>query len=143
MEDLGLESIGLFAGLTPGERARLASFARSLHWDIGHVAVKEGEFAFDLYAIKRGSAEVQQRGRRIAVLGAGDFFGELGVVRPDAGRWSRRRTASVVVTAPTDVIAIDGHAVRELTEEIPKLRAALRKAADAYGASIDAGAPDS
>ena len=133
MEDLQLESIQLFADLTPAERARVASVARALHWDVGHVAVREGEFAFDLYAIKQGSAEVRQRGQRIAALGAGDFFGELGVTRPDTGRWSRRRTASVVVTAPIDVIAIDGAAVRDLTDEIPNLGAALRKAAETHG----------
>jgi CRP-like cAMP-binding protein len=133
MEDLELESIRLFAELTPEERARVASVARMLHWDSGHVAVREGEFAFDLYAIKRGSAEVQQQGQCIAALGPGDVFGELGITRPETGRWSRRRTASVVVTAPTEVIAIDGGAVRNLTDEIPKLGATLRKAAEARG----------
>jgi CRP/FNR family transcriptional regulator, cyclic AMP receptor protein len=133
MVDLGLESIPLFADLTAEERARVASVARALHWDIGHVALREGEFAFDLYAIKQGSAEVQQQGERIAELGTGDFFGELGVTRPEMGRWSRRRTASVVVTAPTDVIAIDGSAVRGLADEIPRLRAALQSAAETRG----------
>jgi CRP-like cAMP-binding protein len=133
MEDLGLESIPLFAGLAPDERARVASVARALHWDSGHVAVGEGEFAFDLYAIKQGSAEVQQGGQRIAALGPGDVFGELGVTRPESGRWSRRRTASVVVTTPTDAVAIDGGALRRLTEEIPSLRAALSRAAESHG----------
>lgn len=133
MEDLGLESIPLFADLAPEERARVASVARVLHWESGHVAVREGEFAFDLYAIKKGSAEVQQRDQRIAVLGAGDVFGELGITRPEAGRWSRRRTASVVVTEPTDVIAIDGGAVRTLIDEIPTLRDALSEAAKTHG----------
>jgi CRP-like cAMP-binding protein len=95
--------------------------------------VREGEFAFDLYAIKKGSAEVQQRGERLAALGPGDVFGELGVTRPETGRWSRRRTASVVVSEPTDVIAIDGGAVRNLIGEIPTLRAALSKAAETHG----------
>jgi hypothetical protein len=39
----------------------------------------------------------------------------------------------VVVTAPTDVIAIDGRAVRDLANEIPKLSAALREAAEEHG----------
>jgi CRP/FNR family transcriptional regulator, cyclic AMP receptor protein len=133
MEDSELESIRLFADLTPAERARVASVARELHWGAGHVALREGEFAFDLYAIKQGAAEVQQRGERIASLGPGDLFGELGVSRPDSGQWSRRRTASVVVTAPTDVIAIDGGAVRALIDEVPSLRAALHSAAEAHG----------
>jgi CRP-like cAMP-binding protein len=133
MEDLELQSIRLFADLSPDERDRVASVARSLHWDVGHTAVREGEFAFDLYAIRKGSVEVQQHGQTIGTLGAGDFFGELGVTRPGSGQWSRRRTASVVVTAPTDVIAIDGRAVRDLANEIPKLSAALREAAEEDG----------
>jgi CRP-like cAMP-binding protein len=133
MEELELESIQLFADLTAAERARVASVARALHWDVGHVALREGEFAFDLYAIKQGSAEVQQHGQRIGELGAGDLFGELGTTRPQSGRWSRRRTASVVVTEPTDVIAIDGGAVRKLMDEIPSLRETLRAAAEKHG----------
>jgi CRP-like cAMP-binding protein len=127
-----LAGIPLFAGLTSEERGRVASVARLLHWDTGHTAVREGEFAFDLYAIKQGAAEVQQRGERIAALGPGDVFGELGVTRPDSGSWSRRRTASVVVTAPTEVIAIDGGTARTLADEIPNLRAALHEAAEAH-----------
>lgn len=133
MEGLDLESIPVFASLSPSDRARVASVARPLHWDTGHVALREGEFAFDLYAIKRGAAEVQQRGQRIAALGAGDCFGELGVSQPESGRWSRRRTASVVVTAPTDVIAIDGAAIRSLSDEMPGLRDALHQLAAARG----------
>jgi CRP-like cAMP-binding protein len=135
MDDFELESIRPFADLTPAERARVASVARELHWNVGHVALREGEFAFDLYAIKQGAAEVQQHGERIAVLGPGDLFGELGISRPDTGQWSRRRTASVVVTEPTDVIAIDGGAVRALIDEIPNLRTVLHSAAEAHGGS--------
>jgi CRP-like cAMP-binding protein len=133
MEGLDLESIPVFARLSPSDRARVASVARPLHWDTGHVALREGEFAFDLYAVKQGAAEVQQRGQRIGALGAGDCFGELGVSQPESGRWSRRRTASVVVTAPTDVIAIDGAAIRSLSDEMPALRDALRQLAAARG----------
>jgi len=133
MDDSDLESIPLFADLSPEDRARVAGAARPQHWETGHMPLREGEFAFDLYAIKRGAAEVRQRGQRIAALGAGDFFGELGITRPDTGRWSRRRTASVVVTAPTEAIAIDGGAMRNLCDEIPKLRDALQAAAEAHG----------
>ncbi len=129
MEDLDLEGISVFARLSQSDRARVASAARLLHWDTGYVALREGEFAFDLYAIKRGAAEVLRGGHCIATLGVGDCFGELGVNKPDSGRWSRRRTASVVVTAPTDVIAIDGAAIRSLSDEMPELRDALRQLA--------------
>ncbi len=124
-----LEGIPLFAGLPPEDRVRAAAVARRLEWDVGYVVLKEGEFAFDFYAIKRGAAEVLRGAQRVAVLGGGDFFGELGVVPPDAPRWSRRRTASVVVTAPTEAVAIAGSDIRRLAEEIPTLQDALRSAA--------------
>jgi CRP/FNR family transcriptional regulator, cyclic AMP receptor protein len=129
MEKVELESIPLFAGLAPEDRAHAATVARQLEWDVGHVVVKEGEFAFDFYAIKQGTVEVRRGGQRVAVLGAGDFFGELGVVPHDALRWSRRRSASVVVTAPTEAVAIAGSDIRRLAEDIPKLRDALRSSA--------------
>jgi len=110
----------------------VAAITRRLRWDPGHVAVKEGEFAFDFYAIENGAAEVQQGSQRLRELGPGDCFGELGVARPESGRWSRRRTASVVITAPTEVLAIDGGAIRSLAGEIPQLANALRAAAEAH-----------
>ena len=130
IDSVDLESIPLFAGLASEDRAHAASVARRREWDAGHIVVKEGEFAFDFYAITQGRAEVRHDGRAIAVLGAGDFFGELGVVPHDA-HWSRRRSASVVVTAPTEAVAIAGGDMRRLAEDIPKLGDALRIAAAA------------
>ena len=130
IDDVDLESIPLFAGLASQDRARAATVARRLEWDVGYIVVKEGEFAFDFYAIEQGRAEVRQGGQAIAMLSAGDFFGELGVV-PHDGHWSRRRSASVVVTAPTEAVAIAGGDMRRLAEDIPKLGDALRIAAAA------------
>jgi len=132
VEHPDLERIPLFAGLSDEDLARIAGETRRLHWDSGHVAVQEGEFAFDFYVIERGAAEVQQGGQRIRALGPGDCFGELGVTRPREGRWSRRRTASVLVTEPTDALAIDGAAIRRLADEVPQLGAALRAAGAAH-----------
>ena len=67
-----------------------------------------------------------REGERIAGLGVGDVFGEMGVVPPDeGGRWTRRRNASVVVTAPSEAIAIEGSEFRRLTGEITPLRHAI------------------
>lgn len=129
MRNGDLEGIPLFAGLAPEDRTRAAAVARRLEWDVGHVVVKQGEFAFDFYAITHGAVEVRRGAQRVAVLGTGDFFGELGVVPHDARRWSRRRTASVVVTARTEAVAIPGSDIRRLAGEIPTLQDALRGAA--------------
>ena len=132
IQPMHLEGIPLFAELSHEDLARVAAVARRLHWDPGHTVVREGEFAFDFYVIQAGVAEVQQGGECIRQLGPGDCFGELGVTRPERGRWSRRRTASVVATAPTDAFGIDGGAIRSLVEAIPTLAEALRAAAGAH-----------
>lgn len=131
MGTVDLDGIPLFGGLTPDERARAASVARQLHWEVGHVALNEGEFAFDFYAIKRGAAEVHHAGETVATLGVGDFFGEIGLLPGAAAKPSRRRSATVVVTAPTEAIAISGSDMRRLTQEMPVLRDALTQAAAA------------
>ena len=129
MKSADLQAIPLFAGLTPDERARLAAQARPVHFEVGHVVVNEGEFAFDFYAITDGAAEVRRGTEHVADLGAGDVLGEFGVV-PQQGRgWTRRRGATVVVTAPTDAIVIDGGEFRRMAGEIPALGEAIRAVA--------------
>lgn len=129
MGAVDLDGIPLFAELNSADRERAASAARELQWEVGHVALNEGEFAFDFYAIRHGAAEVRHAGQPVATLGVGDFFGEVGLLRRNEGGTSRRRSATVVVTAPTEVIAISGSDMRRLTEEIPALRDALTQAA--------------
>jgi CRP-like cAMP-binding protein len=129
MDGADLKAIPLFSALSDVDRARVASVARPKQWDVGHVVLNEGEFAFDFYAIERGEANVQRGGQTVAVLRSGDFFGELGVVRSDPHRWSRRRSATVVITVPTTGIAITGSDFRRLVEDIPALADAVRAAA--------------
>jgi CRP-like cAMP-binding protein len=129
MESADLERIPLFSTLSAVDRGRVATVARPLQWDVGHIVVNEGEFAFDFYVIEHGEAEVQRGGQAVAVLRAGDFFGELGVVPSDARRWSRRRSGTVVITVPTTAIGISGSDFRRLAEDIPALGDAVRAAA--------------
>jgi CRP-like cAMP-binding protein len=124
-----IEAISLFAALSRDERARVAAVARLVQFKEGQVVVNEGEFAFDFYAIRRGAADVQRGGDHVASLGPGDVFGEFGVVPHPARRWTRRRGASVVATAPTDAIVIYGSDFRRLTEDIPALRKAIEETA--------------
>ena len=129
MGKIDLGGIPLFAGLVSEDRARVAAVARRLHWAVGQVVLGEGEFAFDFYAITHGAAEVRHGARRVATLGDGDFFGEIGLVGQSAGNAARRRSATVIVTAPTEAVAIAGSDLRGLAQEIPMLREALDRAA--------------
>jgi CRP/FNR family cyclic AMP-dependent transcriptional regulator len=131
MQAADLESIPLFAVLSPTERARVADVTRALQLEVGEVVVNEGEFAFNFYAIKEGAAEVRRGGEPLAALGAGDVFGEMGLVREHGRQWTRRRGATVIATSTTEAITIDGSDFRRLTEEIPALGDAIRATAAA------------
>jgi CRP-like cAMP-binding protein len=126
MDRADLHSIALFAGLSPDEQARVAAAAKPIHFETGEVIVGEGEFSFDFYAITGGAAEVQHDGGHVADLGPGDVLGEMGVVPQQSRGRSRRRSATVVVTAPMEAIAIPGGEFRRMTEDIPALGDALR-----------------
>jgi CRP-like cAMP-binding protein len=129
MDGADLAAIPLFSSLSDVDRGRVATVARRTQWNAGHIVVNEGEFAFDFYAIRDGEVNVQRGGQPVRVLRAGDFFGELGVVPSDAHRWSRRRSATVVVTLPTTAIRISGSDFRGLVQDIPALGNAVRAAA--------------
>jgi CRP-like cAMP-binding protein len=129
MKRADLQSIPLFANLSPDEQARVATAARPVHFDAGQVVVNEDEFAFDFYAIRDGAAEVRRGAEHVDDLGAGDVLGEMGVVPQQGRSWTRRRGATVVVTAPTDAIAIDGSEFRRMAEDIPALADAIRAVA--------------
>jgi CRP-like cAMP-binding protein len=122
MTSAGIESISLFSALSPRDLDRVAAVTRMVRLEVGHVVVYEGEFAFNFYAITKGAAEVRRHGESVAALGAGDVFGEMGVVPDDGHRWTRRRGATVIVTSPTEAIVIDGSEFRGLVKDIPALR---------------------
>ena len=127
LEAAEIAGIPLFAALARDEHERIASVSRRLELRVGEVVVAEGEFAFDFYALTFGAAEVVRGGEYVATLAAGDVFGEMGVVAVgDLSRWTRRRGASVVITSPSEAIAIEGSEFRRLADEIPALRGAIR-----------------
>src|SRR5262249_47970682 len=84
-----LASLPLFAGLPAGDRARVAQWADEVDVQQGKVLARQGEFAYEFFVILEGRAEVTKDGERLAELGAGDFFGEIGLLE------SERRTATV------------------------------------------------
>src|SRR5258707_8014889 len=109
-----LKSIPVFAGLQRNELRRVAECAEELDVQMGEQVLAEGQWAFEFFAIKSGAAEVVLDGRRVADLGPGDVFGELGALSHG------RRTASVVATVPTTVILIRAQDFRHFAEEMPE-----------------------
>jgi CRP/FNR family transcriptional regulator, cyclic AMP receptor protein len=125
MDETRLRRIPLFASLSDKEIARVARHADEVDLPEGRALVREGAFAYELFAIEEGTAEVRQGDQPINELGPGDFFGEIAVM--SAGR----RTATVVTTSPMTAVVMTASDFRALARDLPgvveKIHAAIEE----------------
>jgi CRP-like cAMP-binding protein len=128
MDATRLEGVGVFSGLSKKELGKLAQWTDEVSISAGHSLATEGAFAHEFFVIEEGSAEVTQGGERIAELGPGEFFGEIGLLETE------RRTASVVATTPMELIVMFQREFKQMEQEMPavadRIRAAIRARLD-------------
>ena len=122
MDEKRLESIPIFAGLSKKQRRAVAQQADEVDIKEGRQLVREGDFAYEFFAIEDGKAEVRRGEQFLAELGQGDFFGEMGLVGDVP------RTASVIATTPMTVIVMTGSAFRQVDRDHPEVASQIRKA---------------
>jgi CRP-like cAMP-binding protein len=104
MDQREVASIPLFAGLSKDDQKVIAQYADDVDVSAGAKLAQEGRFAYEFFAILDGTAEVTRQGEAIAMLGPGDFFGEIGLLA------SERRVASVTATSPMRLVVLTGAA---------------------------------
>ncbi len=122
MDAARLESIPLFAGLSRKERQRVAQRADEVDVAPGKHLVREGEFAYEFFAIEEGTAEVVRGDQYLTDLGPGDFFGEMGLID------NAPRSASVIATSPITAVVMTGPDFRQIDRELPEVAKKIRKA---------------
>lgn len=89
--------------------------------DGGQTVVKEGDPTQEMYYICRGELEVIDcSGQRIAKLGEGDFFGEIGLL------FDQRRNATVRTLGPCDLFILDRADFYRIVKDYPDMEAELR-----------------
>ena len=115
-----LESFPVFASLTAEQRGEVAAAMSEVTVEPGEALATEGEYAYQLFAIEDGQAEVRKGGELIRTLGPGDVFGEIGL------HATGTRTATVVATTPMRLAAIFTRELRRIERETPDLERALR-----------------
>ena len=128
MDAARLEGLWLFSSLSREELERVARWTDELEVPAGRELAQEGSFAHEFFVIEDGSAAVLKDGERIAELGPGDFFGEIGLLETE------RRTASVVADTPLRVIVMFQREFKQMEREMPavaeRIRAAIRARLD-------------
>ena len=102
-EKLGATAV--FSGLSQAEAAVLSTFIETVSVEPETVIVRQGDEADALYFVESGEVEVRPRGADgvstpVATLGAGDYFGEIGVLTGGS------RIADVVAIAPTQLLKL-------------------------------------
>lgn len=124
MDEGKLQSIPLFASLSRKERREVARHADEVDIDTGRHIVREGEFAYEFFAIEEGTAEVRRGDQHLAELGPGDFFGEMGLLE------NAPRNATVIARSPVTAVVMTGSAFRQIDRELPDVAKQIRKAID-------------
>jgi CRP/FNR family cyclic AMP-dependent transcriptional regulator len=123
-----LKSIPLFADLSEDARRELAVWLNEVEVQEGKHLVDEGDYAYDLFVIVDGRAEVTREGEHLADLGPGDFFGEMGVLGEEG-----RRNATVISKTPMKLLTLLHYDVDRMRKKAPEMIGELLEAVKARG----------
>jgi len=121
-----LKRVSLFSGLGERQLDALASSSVRRAFPKGRMIVAEGEPSAALYILLSGRAKVQRsdsEGKEVilAILGAGECFGEMSLI-DDAPR-----SASVITIESCDFMAINKDAFKEILLENPQIAMKIMK----------------
>jgi voltage-gated potassium channel len=112
--------VPLFAGLGASDIASVMRLLSSQTFGPGDVIVRRGEAAESMFFIASGEVEIQLKDepRR---LGAGHFFGEVGVLK------KARRSATVTAVSRCNLLVLNAANLRMLMQEDERVAQAMRK----------------
>jgi len=115
-----LHKLELFRMLHEKELLRLAQHLTPAPFVKGDIIIRQGSIAHNLYIISEGHVDVvvenaEKESSKVADLGPGKFFGEIGLLTGEP------RVATVIATTPVQSYRLD----KESLQEIMKARPAI------------------
>ena len=133
MDAKELAQIPLFSDLSEDDLNALATYADEVTVSEGKHLVDEGGYAYDLFVIVEGSAEVISGGEVVAKLGPGDFFGEAGVLE------KQQRNATVVAKTRMRLVTLTGWDLRRMRKQLGPVMEKLEQAIEQRRQAIPEG----
>ena len=94
------------------------------HFEPGEFIFQEGDVGDRLYVIRAGEVEILRGGQRLALLGPGEYFGEMSLLS------DLRRNASARATWRTDLLAIAKGDFTKLVATMPAFQSEIARSAD-------------
>jgi CRP/FNR family cyclic AMP-dependent transcriptional regulator len=122
MDAQELAKIPLFSDLSEEDLEAVATYADEVTVSQGKHLVDEGGYAYDLWAIIEGTAQVIVGGEPVAELGPGDFFGEVGVLEKE------QRNATVVAKTRMRLVTLTGWDLRRMRKQLGPVMDKLEQA---------------
>jgi CRP-like cAMP-binding protein len=116
-----LREIPVFSTLDDETLRSVATFATEISVAAGQHLLNEGDYAYELMAIEEGEAEVVRGGERLAVLGPGEFFGEMALLEKTV------RMASVIAITPMRLVTLSHWDLKRLGPALEEIRRTLEK----------------
>ena len=110
-----LKSVPLFEHCSRRELGKIGGITDEIAVDNGKVLITEGDRGREFFVIISGEVDVRRRGRKLATLGPGTYFGEIALLS------QQPRTATVTALMPLRVLVIADRAFVGLLDEMPEL----------------------
>jgi len=111
----GLAAVPLFSACSKRDLQIVARHTEVVDVPEGTEVVTEGGKGDAFFFILAGEAVVRRRGRTVATLGTGQFFGELALLDPAP------RDATVVATSPLTVGVLGARVFRAIVVDVPAM----------------------
>ena len=121
MDTSRLKALPLFEGVSDEDLDKIAPFVSEVSVSEGKHLVDEGDYAYEFMAIEEGEAEVIRGEETLAKLGAGDYFGEIGLLEDD------RRNATVIARSAMRLLTLDQWDMKRLEKAIPSAAEKIRE----------------
>ena len=110
-----LKKVPLFTDCSKTELRALAKTADELYLREGTVMTREGRPGREFFVLVDGSALVTKKGKKVAELKGGDWFGEIALLTDTP------RTATVTATSAVDVLVITDRRFKTVVETMPSI----------------------
>jgi CRP-like cAMP-binding protein len=125
-----LVAVPLFSALDADQLGELTNWFHDQHAGEGVRLVGEGAPGYTFFVLAEGTATVTSEGRAVAMLGPGDFFGEIAILGDG------RRSATVTSTSPVHMLVMFGTEFRRLEAAHPEIASRVKEAMEARVESV-------
>ena len=110
-----LRRVPLFARCTKAELIEVAISSDERAAPEGEKLTEEGRRGREFFVLLEGTVVVRRRGRKVADLGPGDWFGEIAILT------YKPRTTTVTATSAVRLLVISDRSFRRVVETTPRI----------------------